>query len=83
MNGWIRRKRPASAVLMLALAACTSLHAGAADDTATADEAFLLFLADWETARGDWQDPLEFDGPGWTDTEHKQVNDDDTTDLSH
>ena len=47
-----------------------------------ADESFLLFLADWETAQGDWQDPLEFDGPGWTDTEQMQVNDDDATDIS-
>jgi hypothetical protein len=66
---------------MLALAG--SPHAGAADDAAMTDESFLLFLADWETAQGDWQDPMEFDGPGWTETEHTQVNDDDATDLPH
>jgi len=81
MNGWMRHKLPASVAFMLALVA--PLYAGAADDAATADESFLLFLADWETARGDWQDPLEFDGPGWTDTETTQVNDDETTDLTH
>ena len=80
MNGWTQRKLPGSALLVLALAG--SLHAGATDDGAMADESFLMFLADWETAQGDWQDPLEFDGPGWTDTEQMQVNDDDATDIS-
>jgi len=81
MNGWIRRRLPASALLMLALG--SGLHAGAADDAAAADESFLLFLADWEDAQGEWQDPLELDGPGWTDAEHTQVNDEDATESAH
>lgn len=81
MSGWIQRRLPASAMLLLALGG--SVHAGAAGDAAIPDESFLLFLADWEDAQGDWQDPLEFDGPGWTDTEYRQVNDDDATEPAH
>ncbi|MGD2112478.1 MAG: hypothetical protein PVI50_03765 [Gammaproteobacteria bacterium] len=71
---------PAS-VLLLTLAGL--LQAGQGEDAAIADESFLLFLADWENARGGWQDPLEFDGPGWAETDYRQVQDDDTTDPAH
>lgn len=34
-------------------------------DSQTPPEAFLLFLGEWQDEQGNWQDPMDFDGPGW------------------
>ena len=63
-------------VALLMLTLTIGVQAQPVQDTPAPEESLLLFLADWDDARGGWQDPLEFDGPGWPDTEQRQVNDD-------
>jgi hypothetical protein len=48
---------------LLVLASVAGL-AGERSDRALAEE-FLQFLADWEDEQGQWQDPLEYQGPEW------------------
>lgn len=77
MTGWMRHKQLASVLILL----CSALaQADEQDALATEmDEAFLLFLADWEDEQGNWQDPLEYDDPKWTEMDSTQVTHDEQT----
>ena len=74
MTGWMRHK-PLVSVLMLC---CTIVAQADQKETEAADvdEAFLLFLADWEDEEGNWQDPLTYDDPKWDELDNRQVHDD-------
>ncbi len=73
MTGLIRP----SLLLASALAAGAPALAGdAGDSDQPVDEAFLMFLGEWEDGQGNWQDPLEYADPRWAGLDEEQVNDD-------
>ena len=60
MTGYPRKKRLARPAVLLMMASVCSFPVTAGDDSLPAME-LLEFLADWETADGQWVDPLELD----------------------
>lgn len=56
MTGWIRPS------LLLASALLVNAPAPAAEDgdTPAPEEAFLLFLGEWQDDEGNWQDPMAY-----------------------
>lgn len=75
MTGWKPRKRLAS-ILLLCSATLVLAEEQQDADTPDVDEAFLLFLADWDDGQGHWQDPLEYQDPKWSELDRRQVSDD-------
>ena len=62
MTGF-RRKRPrARSALLVLLMGCVSAQANT-DEESMPGMALLEFLADWETADGQWLDPVDLEAP--------------------
>lgn len=77
MIGLMRHKLPVSVLLL----ACVATAQAGEQETGTpvANEEFLFFLADWEDEKGNWQDPLDYDDPNWSELDNQQVKDDEQT----
>lgn len=62
MTGYPRKRRRARpAIVLMLMSVCATVHASEEDSLPGMD--LLEFLAEWETANGQWIDPVELDAP--------------------